>query len=94
MSKVKQNTSTEGQNRFSIAEVIQHISQRWRLLIPKSNTEKQQNPTDFLVDIAINSCYISNWAYELILWKEHIHMTRNMMMEMGMMGMCMCRADE
>ena len=31
----------------------------------------------------------------LFFRKEHIHMAnRSMMMDMEMMGMCMCRADE
>ena len=33
------------ENKISVSEIIQHISQRWRLSIPKTNAEKQQNPT-------------------------------------------------
>ena len=33
------------QNKISVNEIIKIISQRWRLVVPHSNTEKAENPT-------------------------------------------------
>ena len=69
---IKNNNSSAyvEQNKISIGEIIQHISQRWRLVVPKTNTEKNENPTYISIMNTLDKITI---PYDVDIRPQSIH---------------------